>query len=264
MIWFRLWVNVFQHDDDGRGKLDMNGIGDRFQQETKYYPNRPFPSPPRITDRPSAYKDYPGCKKIPLPKPDLSQGPSLASLLSARRSVRDYLSKPIDIEQLSYLLWASDGVSGKAYGYLFRTAPSAGALYPVETYLVINRVTDLEPGVYHYCVPDHCLHAIRLGIFADDIADAALGQRMCAEASVVFVWTAVFNRCKWKYGERAYRYVYLDAGHIAQNLALAAVSIGLGSCQIGALYDDEVNQILGVDGIEESVLYMSTVGYPRF
>jgi SagB-type dehydrogenase family enzyme len=84
-----------------------------------------------------------------------------------------------------------------------------------------------------------------------------------AEASIVFLWTAVFERSKWKYGQRAYRYVYLDAGHIAQNFALSAVSLGLGSCQIGAFFDDEINQILRVDGIGESVVYLSVVGHPK-
>ncbi|MDH7601637.1 MAG: SagB/ThcOx family dehydrogenase [Armatimonadota bacterium] len=238
------------------------GIGDRFQQETKYYPDRPFSSVEHAVRRPSTYKEYPGCSKVSLPQPKSVSDAPLASVLAARRSVRDYLSKPISLEQLSYLLWASDGVSGEAYGYQFRTAPSAGALYPVETYLVVNRVAELQPGVYHYGVRDHSLDVLQVGDFAHDISYAALGQRMCGDAAVVFVWTAVFDRCKWKYGQRAYRYVYLDAGHIAQNLALAAVSIGLGTCQIGALYDDEVNKIIGADGVEESVLYMSTVGYP--
>jgi SagB-type dehydrogenase family enzyme len=89
-----------------------------------------------------------------------------------------------------------------------------------------------------------------------------MGQEMLGKAAVTFVWTAIFERSKWKYRQRAYRYVYLDTGHIAENLALAATSLGLGSCQIGALFDDEVNLIIGVDGIEESVLYMSTVGQP--
>lgn len=239
-----------------------SGIGDRFQQETKYFPDRPFPSAPGPSRRPSAYKEYPDRKRVSLPAPDPPGNIALAEALRARRSVRDYIPKPISLQELSYLLWASDGVSGEYHGYLFRTAPSAGALYPVETYLVANRVDELESGVYHYDVRDHALDTVRIGNLAFDIADAALGQRMCADAAVVFVWTAVFDRCKWKYGQRAYRYVYLDAGHIAQNLALAAVSIGLGSCQIGALYDDEVNQIVGVDGIEESVLYMSAVGHP--
>jgi SagB-type dehydrogenase family enzyme len=95
-----------------------------------------------------------------------------------------------------------------------------------------------------------------------DVTRAALDQEMCKAAAVVFIWTAVFQRSKWKYGQRAYRYVYLDAGHIAENLALAATSLDLGSCPIAALYDDEVNRIIGVDGTAESVIYITVIGYP--
>ncbi len=148
-------------------------------------------------------------------------------------------------------------------GFEFRACPSAGALYPVETYLAINNVEDIEPGIYHYNVKNHELDQIKKGDFRLHIAQAALDQDMAYSANAVFVWTAVFQRSKWKYEQRAYRYVYLDAGHIAQNLALAAVSLDLGTCQIGALYDDEVNLLLEIDGKEESVLYMSVVGHPQ-
>ena len=142
----------------------------------------------------------------------------------------------------------------------FRTAPSAGGLYPIETYVVINRVDGIEQGVYHYNIRRHALEELELGNFGRQIALAALDQRMCLEASFVIIWTAIFERSKWKYKQRGYRYMYLDAGHIAENLALACTGIGLGSCQIGALYDEEVNSIIDVDGVEESVLYMSSVG----
>ena len=95
-----------------------------------------------------------------------------------------------------------------------------------------------------------------------DIVLAALNQKMCIEAAAVFIWTAVFGRSKWKYKQRAYRYVYLDAGHIAGNLTLAATAAGLGTCQIGAIFDDEVNAIIGVDGKVESAIYLSLVGHP--
>jgi SagB-type dehydrogenase family enzyme len=132
----------------------------------------------------------------------------------------------------------------------------------VETYLVINRVASLEAGIYHYQVGLHQLAQIKMGDFSRGIAAAALNQEMAAAAAVVFCWTGIFARSKWKYGQRAYRYIYLDAGHIAQNLALAAVGLGLGSCQVAALYDDEVNHLLGVDGQKESILYLSVVGHP--
>ena len=131
----------------------------------------------------------------------------------------------------------------------------------IETYLVVNNVEEINPGVYHYNIQNHYLELLKEGDYAAETAQAALGQRMCADAPVVFIWTAVFQRMKWKYDQRAYRYVYLDAGHIVENLALTATSLGLGSCQIGALFDDEVNQIIDVDGTEESVIYMSVVGH---
>ena len=107
------------------------------------------------------------------------------------------------------------------------------------------------------------MEQLSAGDYRVPVARVALDQGMAAQANVVFVWTAVFPRSKWKYRQRAYRYVYLDAGHLAQNLALAAVALGLGSCQIAALYDDEANALLGVDGKEESTIYMTVVGRPR-
>jgi SagB-type dehydrogenase family enzyme len=132
----------------------------------------------------------------------------------------------------------------------------------VETYLIVHTVKGIEPGVYHYGVEKHELDQIKVGDFRAAVAQAALDQEIAYRANVVFVWTAIFNRSKWKYRQRAYRYIYLDAGHIAQNVALGAVALGLGSCQIAALYDEEANALLGVDGAEESTIYMTVVGRP--
>jgi SagB-type dehydrogenase family enzyme len=145
-------------------------------------------------------------------------------------------------------------------GYGLRTAPSAGALYPLELYLSVQNVSAIESGLYHYAVEPHQLEGLAKGDFRLRVARAALDQEMAYAASAVFIWTAVFERSKWKYRQRAYRYVYLDAGHSAQNLALAAVALGLGSCQIAAIYDDEANELLGVDGVTESTIYMTAVG----
>jgi SagB-type dehydrogenase family enzyme len=133
-------------------------------------------------------------------------------------------------------------------------------LYPIETYIVINNVKNISKGVYHYNIKKHCLEEIKTGDFRVNITEAALNQQMCYHASVVFIWTAIFNRSKCKYSERAYRYIYLDAGHIAENLALSATSLKLGSCQIAALFDDEVNELIRVDKKNESTIYMSVVG----
>jgi len=238
-------------------------IGDRYQQETKYRSDRMSGEPLDWASQPELYKHYPSCPKIPLPKPGAMSSMSLDDAIKSRKSVREFTGEPLGKDQLAYLLWASTGIQRKERGYKFRTAPSAGALYPIETYLVVNNVADLQQGVYHYSIQNHALDQLQLGTFRRTIADAALGQVMCYEAAVVFVWTAVFQRSKWKYKQRAYRYVYLDAGHIGENLALAAVSLGLGTCQVGALFDDQVNSIIGVDGTEESVVYMTIVGHPR-
>ena len=157
----------------------------------------------------------------------------------------------------------STGVQRKIKNYEFRTVPSAGAVYPIETYLIANNVDGLEKALYHYNIESHFLEKLKNEDLSQELAHSALEQKMCSNAPVVIIWTAVFLRSKWKYGQRAYRYIYLDAGHIAQNLALSATSIGLGSCQIGAFFDDEINQILDINGFDESAIYMSVVGYPK-
>ncbi len=240
----------------------QDGTGDRFQQETKYFRDRMSGGGMDYAAQPDVYKEYPTLPEVELPKRVEVEGMSLNDVLNKRRSVREYSAMPISIEQLSYLLWASGGIQREEMGWHFRTAPSAGALYPIETYLVINNVRDVERGIYHYNVRRHSLETLKTGDFRDDIARAALGQSMCADCAVVFVWTAIFQRSKWKYKQRAYRYIYLDAGHIAENLALAATASKLGTCQVAALFDDEVNTLLEIDGNEESVVYMSTVGVP--
>jgi SagB-type dehydrogenase family enzyme len=240
----------------------MTGIGDRFQQETKYRPDKVERSPTRWTARPEPYKTYPDSVKVVLPSLEADNQMTLDEALNERKSIRRFRQEPISLAQLSHLIWASTGIQRTEQGYEFRTAPSAGALYPIESYIIANRVRDLEPGLYHYAIRNHELERIRSGDLRRPIMTAALGQEMCAEAAAVFLWTAIFARSRWKYAQRAYRYVYLDAGHIAENLSLAAVSLGLGTCQIGALFDDEVNKLLDVDGTEESVVYMSVVGVP--
>jgi len=238
------------------------GIGDQFQEETKYLRGKLPVNGLNWQTKPEVYKIYPSAPKVPLDPPETSGGPPLWETARNRRSVRSFKKTPLSCFQVSQLLWASQGIVRQAMGYDFRPAPSAGALFPIETYLALHSVEAIDPGLYHYSVPKHELELLNGGDFRIKIARAALDQDMAFAAGAVFIWTAVFGRSKWKYKQRAYRYVYLDAGHIAQNLALAAVGLGLGTCQIGALYDEEVNSLLGIDGQEESVLYMSVVGHP--
>lgn len=242
--------------------MEASDIGDRFQRETKYTREKMAGGRLDWSNKPELYKTYPDSEKIALPAFEPSRLMTLDKALKQRRSVRDFKAQPLSLGQLSYLLWASTGIGRTEGGYEFRTAPSAGALYPIETYIVANDVRKLEPGLYHYAIQNHELEKLKTADLRRPIAMAALGQAMCATAPVVFVWTAIIQRSRWKYRQRAYRYVYLDAGHIAENLALAAVSLGLGTCQIGALFDDEVNKILGLDDAHEGVIYMSVVGLP--
>ena len=180
--------------------------------------------------------------------------------LACRRSIRDYSSVAVSMAELSQLLWAIQGVTAHAGRYALRTAPSAGALYPIETYILVNLVSDLAAGIYHYDVRKHGLEVVRKGDFGAEIARAALGENMLKEAALVFLWTAVVARSKWKYFERAYRYMYMDAGHIGQNAYLAAEALGMGCCTVGAFLDDEVNSVIGIDGKDEVALYLCAVG----
>jgi SagB-type dehydrogenase family enzyme len=237
-------------------------IGDLFQKETKYFRGKLSGRPLLWHKKPKTYKHYPKAPKIELETPATKGGAPLLTTIATRRSVRNFKDKPLSKQDLSQLLWATQGITKREMDFEFRACPSAGALYPVETYLVLNNVESIDVGIYHYNIPGHNLEQLQKGDFRLNIAQAALDQDMAYAANAVFVWTALFGRAKWKYEQRAYRYVYLDAGHIAQNLALTAVGLNLGTCQIAALYDEEFNSLLSIDGKEESVLYMSVVGHP--
>ena len=121
-------------------------------------------------------------------------------------------------------------------------------------------VESLDKGIYHLNIPGNCLELIRPGDFSKDLTAAALSQSMVAQSAATFILTGIIGRSKWKYMERAYRYLYLDAGHIGQNLYLAATSLGLGCCTIGAFFDDEVNNIIGADGEKETAVYLGVIG----
>ena len=160
--------------------------------------------------------------------------------------------------ELSRLLHAATGITDSARGY--RAAPSAGALYPIETYLIVHNVEGLEPGAYHYNVADHALEQLQTVDLRTEIVVAGIGQEMLGQAQICFVLSAIFQRTRWKYRERSYRYVLLEAGHIGQNLYLAATSMGMGACAVGAFLDDNLNDLLGLDGKEEAAIYLFAAG----
>jgi SagB-type dehydrogenase family enzyme len=237
------------------------GIGDRFQQETKYHRQKMSGGVLDWLNKPEEFKEYTGdIRRFPLRNGKGEGGSPLWETMTRRRSMRDFLPEDISFEELSQLIWSIQGITRTAYGFRFRIAPSAGALYPIETYVVVNRVAGLRPGMYHFNGRRNELEQLAEGNFGPDIAASALDQSMAKAAAGVFIWTAVVQRTKWKYRERGYRYLYLDAGHIGQNLYLAATALGLGCCTIGAFYDNEVNGLIGVDGKRETAVYLGAVG----
>ena len=215
-------------------KDPSNRIGDRYQEETKYHRDCMGGSLD-WSIRPETLKQYVDrLGVVSLPDPQKEGGCPVWEVIRDRRSKRDFLEEPISRIHLSQLLWATQGITHIEFGNSFRACPSAGALYPIETYLAINRVDDVAPGIYHFYLPEYILETLSQGSFGRDLAKASLGQTMVNTASVVFIWTAVVQRSKWKYRERGYRYLYLDGGHIGQNLYLAATTLGLGCCTVGA------------------------------
>ncbi len=196
-----------------------------------------------------------------LPLPRLKGNMSLEESIAYRRSIREYLDKPLTLNQLSQLLWAAQGLTELKWG--FRASPSAGATYPLEIYVVVaeNGVEGLEPGIYHYDPYTHTIRLTRKGDFVDELYEACLRQPWVKEAPVNIVIVAEYERTTRVYGERGIRYVHIEVGHVGQNIYLEATALGLGTVAIGAFYDDQVREILGLPP-NYHPLYVMPVGVP--
>lgn len=195
---------------------------------------------------------------IALPSPAGSATEPLNQLVMQRRSVRSFGAAPLSLAQLGQLLWAAQGITHQEG---LRTVPSAGALYPLELYVVVGAVDGLKAGVYHYRPDGHQLSKIAEGDRRQPLARAALGQSWIAEAAVVIAIAAIFERTTRKYGERGVRYVHMEVGHAGQNLHLQASALGLGTTVVGAFDDDEVAAVLGLPERTQPLTLMP-VGYP--
>jgi SagB-type dehydrogenase family enzyme len=193
---------------------------------------------------------------IKLPEPRYDSEISIEQSIVNRRSVRTYSDEPLTIEEVSQLLWSAQGITD-ASG--FRSAPSAGALYPLELYAVVGNVVNLEPGIYKYRPDQHILVHIISGDKRDKLADASLSQDSVAKGAISIVITAVYSRTTVKYGDRGIRYVQLEAGHSAQNLCLQATAMELGAVTIGAFSDNKISDILKLPE-DENPLYVIPVG----
>jgi SagB-type dehydrogenase family enzyme len=183
----------------------------------------------------------------------------LKEVIGKRRSRRRYTDQPLTLEELSYLLWATQGLSGGKSN--LRSVPSAGGRHPFETYLFINRVERLKKGLYRYLPLDHKLLPISDDPeLLDRVVDACCSQKFVGGSAVVFIWTAIPYRSEWRYNIIAHKMIAMDAGHLCQNLYLASESIGGGACAIGKYNQEKMDALLGMDGTEEFTIYAATVG----
>lgn len=239
----------------------LEKYGELFQQKSKYTRENLPKHRLDWSNKPDTYKTYNNLIEIiDLPKLDFPKDVDFWNTIKNRHSTRNFGQNPVSLEDLGLILYGISGINRNLPHFEFRTVPSAGGLYPIETYPIVNNVSGLDSGIYHYNIKKHSLEYIKTGDFRKKIAEACLGQVIAYHSAVNFVWTAVIERSKWKYLQRCYRYIYLDAGHIGQNLYLVGEAIDLGVCTIGAIFDDELNKILDIDGKKETAIYVGVVG----
>lgn len=193
---------------------------------------------------------------VPLDRPSPGGGLTVDEAILRRQSVRAYSAESMSGQELSRVLRMTGGQTTGGR----RAHPSSGALYPIETYVVVHHVDGVAPGVYHYGPESHVLHQLRTGDFRQYVVRHGLNQGFLGECAAVVYLTMIFQRMRFKYGERSYRYGLIEAGHLGQNLYLAATSLGLGACAVGAYDDRGINELLGVDGVEEVSVYLLSLG----
>jgi len=206
-----------------------------------------------------------GAKLIDLIAPEnLTVGTMpLREAIHRRRSRRKFTHESLSLEELSFLLWAIQGVREVVRDGVAtrRTVPSGGARHAFETYLLVNRVAGMESALYRYLPLDHKLCFLRADPdLPQKVAEACCQQKFVGEGAVVFIWTAIPYRMEWRYGILSPKVIAIDAGHVCQNLYLASESIGAGACAIGAYHQEKMDSFLGVDGKDEFVIYAAPVG----
>jgi len=241
-----------------------DSIGRKFMRQTRKLEQ---PLTPQDLGQPQPALELPfppEAKQIALPSLAETHVPPLDLLaaIDARRTRRKYSDQPISLAELSFLLWCSQGVKKvSSRPATLRTVPSAGARHAFETYLLVNRVEGLAPGLYRYLAIEHTLIELDLSAeLREQIIHACLEQKQVRNAAVTFLWIAVLERMTWRYGERGYRYLHLDAGHVCQNLYLAAEAVDCGVCAIGAFDEEQLNRLLKLDGEQLFAIYLAALG----
>ncbi|HCJ58677.1 MAG TPA: nitroreductase [Clostridiaceae bacterium] len=211
-----------------------------------------------------SYKTYPNAEKIMIKTEKYIIENDFTSCLLSRKSVRDFTGEEISIENLLDILYLSYGIN-KDNNMFFesRMVPSAGARYPLEIYIAVFKCDKLESGIYHYNIISNCLEFIRKGDYRNKLYEYCNKQDFISNCSAAIIITSVFERTMEKYGERGYRYILLDAGHLGQNIYLTASHLKLGTVAIGGFQDKKINEILGIDGLIETSLYIIALGQPQ-
>ncbi len=239
----------------------MNKVGNAFLEGTKLRNQSKTPHAKGEEAPPLQWEVRGETMNLPQPESVDTPSQSLRDAIEKRRTVRDYGESPLTLEALSYLLYATQGVQKRGRRGTLRTVPSAGARHAFETLVLVNRVEGLEPGLYRYDALGHRLEIWELGEHhTRTLQDACLGQPMIERSAVTFLWAADVPRMFYRYGERGYRYLFLDAGHVSQNLYLAAQLFNQGACAIAAYDDEAVNDAVGLDGQRHFVAYITSVG----
>jgi SagB-type dehydrogenase family enzyme len=215
------------------------------------------PATPDASPSPTAE----GMPTVSLPDPHLKGEMSLEEAILKRRSRRDFKDSPLTLGEVSQILWAAQGITDRAG---LRAAPSAGALFPLDLYLVVGErgVEELEEGVYHYLPQSHSLEPTLEGDVRQTLARLCAQQMFIAEAPVSLLITAEYERTTEKYGDRGMRYVHMEAGHVAQNVYLQAEALGLGTVTVGAFQDEEISQALDLPPTYRP-LYVMPIGHPE-
>lgn len=239
--------------------------GQEFMRRTRYSEISQSPQEQGILPQPPLELPIPaGVTLIDLPAPASFTVPAmdLRTAVEQRKTLRKYAEQSLTLEELSYLLWVSQGVKRiSSRPSTARTVPSAGARHAFETYLLINRVDGLEPGLYRYAAIENKLFKVEADAEINaQITTACLNQSQVATSAATFIWVAVVERMFWRYVERGYRYLHLDAGHVCQNLALGAEQLECGICPIAAFDDELLNQTLALDGKNQFVIYLASLG----
>lgn len=241
-----------------------NQIGKEFMRLTRYENLEPSPQSLGVTQPLLEMPLEAGMERIPLPDgKSLNLAPvDLTALVESRETLRMYSSEALTLAELAFLLWGTQGVKEVTEKPITkRTVPSAGARHPFDTLLLVNRVDGLQPGLYRYLALEHQLvHLPASPGFADELTNACLNQAHVLNSAVTFIWVADVMRMVWRYCQRGYRYMHLDAGHVCQNLYLLAEAISCGVCAIAAFNDDLVNAALDLDGENRFAIYLASLG----